>query len=140
MEKDYYTPGDVDQLLPEIKKLLEEVSVNKRKMQVKQAELQSTSSMLEYVKVKRGLDTVLADYWRSVENVESLGCVLKSDEDGLLDFPGLRNGEEVWLCWRMGEDRVRFWHGLHEGFMGRKPIVPGDFKEEDTSRPPYGLV
>jgi predicted ATPase len=43
-------------------------------------------------------------------------------DDGLLDFPSLREGEEILLCWRLGEDEIAFWHGPEEGFAGRKPL------------------
>jgi hypothetical protein len=61
-----------------------------------------------------------------VERLEDLGVVLKDLDIGLLDFPALRHGDDVLLCWRVGEDRVEFWHGLDEGFVGRKPIDWGE--------------
>jgi hypothetical protein len=57
-----------------------------------------------------------------VEKLEELGVVLKDLDIGLLDFPAERNGGEVLLCWHVGEDAVEFWHGLEEGYAGRKPI------------------
>jgi len=48
--------------------------------------------------------------------------VLRDIATGLLDFPALAAGRPVWLCWRLGEDRVGFWHGTDEGFPGRKPL------------------
>ncbi|MFL5952996.1 MAG: DUF2203 domain-containing protein [Gaiellaceae bacterium] len=56
------------------------------------------------------------------EKLEELGVVLKDLDLGLLDFPAERKGGEVFLCWRVGEDAVEFWHGLEEGYAGRKPI------------------
>ena len=47
---------------------------------------------------------------------------MKDLDDGLLDFPSLREGEEVLLCWRLGEEEIAFWHGPEEGFAGRKPL------------------
>src|SRR4249919_358289 len=57
-----------------------------------------------------------------VEQLERLGVVVKDLDRGLVDFPALREGEEVLLCWQVGEDEVVFWHGLDEGFAGRKPL------------------
>ena len=57
-----------------------------------------------------------------VERLEELGVVLKDLDLGLLDFPSEREGEVVLLCWHVGEDEVAFWHGLDEGYAGRKPI------------------
>jgi hypothetical protein len=57
-----------------------------------------------------------------VRELDELGVVVKDLDLGLLDFPALRDGVEVELCWRVGEDRVEHWHPLEAGFRGRKPI------------------
>jgi hypothetical protein len=57
-----------------------------------------------------------------VDRLEEIGVVLKDLDLGLLDFPALRDGEEVELCWRVGEEAVTTWHRIGEGFAGRKPI------------------
>ncbi len=62
----------------------------------------------------------------ALEQIQSTGCVVKDLEVGLLDFPARINGEPVYLCWRLGEDRIRFYHSQDEGFSGRKPIDPRD--------------
>jgi hypothetical protein len=61
-----------------------------------------------------------------LEKIQSTGCVVKDLDTGLLDFPSIVNNEEVYLCWRLGEERIRFYHRQDEGFAGRKPIEPGD--------------
>ena len=62
----------------------------------------------------------------AIEQIHSTGCIVKDLEIGLLDFPARMNGEDVYLCWRLGEDRIRFYHRQDEGFAGRKPIDPRD--------------
>jgi hypothetical protein len=62
----------------------------------------------------------------ALEQIQATGCVVKDLEVGLLDFPARINGEAVYLCWRLGEDRIRFYHSQDEGFSGRKPIDPRD--------------
>jgi hypothetical protein len=62
----------------------------------------------------------------ALERIHSTGCVVKDIDVGLLDFPARMNGEDVYLCWRLGEDRIRFYHRQDEGFSGRKPIDPRD--------------
>ena len=59
---------------------------------------------------------------RCVAELERLGVLVKDLDRGLVDFPALRGGEEVLLCWQVGEDEVAFWHGVDEGFAGRKPL------------------
>jgi len=59
---------------------------------------------------------------RAAERLQQLGVQVKDLDRGLVDFPARRNGEEVLLCWQVGEDEVAFWHGVEEGFAGRKPL------------------
>jgi hypothetical protein len=56
------------------------------------------------------------------ERINAAGAEIKSLEEGLLDFPARRGDEVVLLCWKLGEDEIRFWHGVAEGFAGRKPL------------------
>ena len=60
------------------------------------------------------------------ERLEELDVSVKDFDLGLLDFPSLRNGEVVELCWHVGEERVEFWHPIGEGYAGRKPIDWGE--------------
>lgn len=56
------------------------------------------------------------------QEIDAAGAQIKSLEEGLLDFPSRRGGELVLLCWKLGEDEIEYWHGLDEGFAGRKPL------------------
>ena len=56
----------------------------------------------------------------SIETIHEVGCVVKDLDIGLVDFPTLFRGEEVYLCWKMGESSIQFWHGVDEGFAGQK--------------------
>jgi hypothetical protein len=57
-----------------------------------------------------------------VAELEAAGVVVKDLDLGLLDFPALRDGREVELCWHVGEESVAYWHDLGAGYAGRKPI------------------
>jgi hypothetical protein len=59
---------------------------------------------------------------KCLERIQELGAVVKDLDAGLVDFPALRDGEEIFLCWRLGEDEISYWHGLEEGFAGRKEL------------------
>jgi hypothetical protein len=58
-----------------------------------------------------------------LKNLDAKGVVVKGMDEGLVDFPHIRsNGDEVYLCWRLGEDDILFWHTIPEGFAGRKHV------------------
>ena len=59
---------------------------------------------------------------RCVRAIQSHGAQVKDVDTGLLDFPSQRDGLEIELCWQVGEERIEFWHGVEEGFAGRKPL------------------
>ncbi len=63
-----------------------------------------------------------AEIQKGVRQIESWGCVVKDLDHGLVDFPARRRREQVFLCWRLGEPEIRYWHSLREGFAGRKPL------------------
>ena len=67
--------------------------------------------------------TVLSELTLAVADLEALGVQLKDFERGLIDFPSLRDGRMVLLCWQMGEgDELEWWHDLDAGFAGRTPL------------------
>jgi hypothetical protein len=69
------------------------------------------------------------EYWealstlrKEVESLAAQGILLRDAESGLIDFPARRDGRDVFLCWRLGEDRVEYWHGPESGVAGRQPL------------------
>jgi hypothetical protein len=80
------------------------------------------------------VDTASAEAWKTqydsnaqtlktaMDRIEEMGVLVKDLDVGLVDFPTLFQGEEVYLCWRMDETDIDHWHGTNEGFAGRKPI------------------
>jgi hypothetical protein len=57
-----------------------------------------------------------------LQELEAIGCVFKGFEAGLVDFYSLRDDSPVFLCWRLGEDRITHWHEIDTGFSGRQPV------------------
>jgi hypothetical protein len=58
----------------------------------------------------------------TIDELTALGVQVKDVEDGLVDFPALRHGETVLLCWKLGEDEIRYWHTVDGGFEGRQEL------------------
>jgi len=71
----------------------------------------------------------------AVTEIESNGCVVKDIEQGLVDFLSVVNDEQVYLCWKLGEPGIRYWHRTDEGYAGRKPLGPKDANPGGDDRP-----
>jgi hypothetical protein len=126
MRAKYFTPEEASALVGEVEKRLREVAVASEAVARLTEDVETRAredvSLLEFVETKKDLNRALTELHRAVGYLEELGCVLKDVDHGLVDFPAKRFGEEVWLCWRLGETRVSYWHGRREGFSGRKPL------------------
>lgn len=59
----------------------------------------------------------------AVARIDALGITLRDIEQGLIDFPALVGGRQVWLCWQLGETDIAFWHELETGFGSRRPLI-----------------
>lgn len=70
---------------------------------------------------------------RCVEEIQETGCLLKDLDQGLLDFPAMLGDREVYLCWKLGEEQIEYWHHIEDGFAGRKRI---ELEFGDSGLPP----
>ena len=128
-----FTLEEAESLLPEIEKAIREAIASKSELEQAETALQSINQrviMLGGVLVDRA--AVYQDRLRrdqsaerlkaSIQKIQESGCLIKDLDVGLVDFPTLFRGDEVYLCWKLGETGISFWHGTQEGFAGRKPI------------------
>ncbi|MDQ3869121.1 MAG: DUF2203 domain-containing protein [Thermoproteota archaeon] len=131
-----FTPRDANKVLPDIKRRFNTILMQKDQIIVLEQELQrlieSDSSFEPFIKKKQTLNIAVSNLYKAVEQLENTGVMIKSIDEGLLDFPSMRFDEEVWLCWRDGEPEIKFWHSKQEGFMGRKPLTPTGFPNEEN--------
>jgi hypothetical protein len=129
----YFTPEEANELLAEVRPAAEELVERRHALMVvtgRRARLVSRIAgnggdfdPQEPRELQEELERVAEAVGEAVERLERLGVVVKDADRGLVDFPALRaDGEEVLLCWEVGEDEVAYWHGLEEGFAGRKPL------------------
>jgi hypothetical protein len=72
--------------------------------------------------IDEALQQAASDLSARVEELTELGVQVKDIDTGLIDFPSFRDGEEILLCWRLGEDEIAWWHTLDGGFAGRQPL------------------
>ena len=122
----YFTITQANQVLPTIIKKFEYALAKKNDVakidQELQANLSTTNKLEDYVTLKQKLNSAITKLYQALEDLESTGVVVKSLDEGLLDLPSKRFDEEIWLCWKYGETKIKFWHDQDSGFQGRKPI------------------
>ena len=126
----FFTTNEANEALPDVIKKFEYALAKQNEVKKLEQQLQmsvsTTNSFEEYVTLKQQLNSAITKFYEAVEILESTGVVVKSIEQGLLDFPSKRFDDEVWLCWKYGETEIKFWHEKDSGFMGRKPIEVSD--------------
>jgi hypothetical protein len=79
--------------------------------------------------VQTQLDGTLDRLQDLVDELTDVGCELKDYQTGLIDFIGRHQGREVYLCWKLGEEKIGYWHELNGGFAGRKPVSTLDERD-----------
>ena len=130
-----FTVDKANTILPKVKKRFDEILCCKNNVMDIQEELQnlsdSNSSLEKFIKKKQELNHAVTSLYNMIQELEDMGVMIKSVDEGLLDFPSIRYDEEIWLCWKFGENQVKFWHRKEEGFMGRKPIPQEGFEYVD---------
>jgi hypothetical protein len=122
----YFTLQEANETLNVIRPLLEEALMIRRRILASQPELWSAVEKAAGNGGNKVLSSMVQDFGRFdalIHRILETGVQIKDINAGLLDFPALRNGREVYLCWKYGEKTIAFWHEVDEGFAGRRPIA-----------------
>lgn len=131
----YFTVEEATAALPEVERLLGRLRELRADAVDAKARLDALWERLpegrhvldELLAAQRELERRTAAAEESLDDLGGIGCVVRDLDLGLVDFPALAAGTEVFLCWRLGEDAIGYWHGTTEGYAGRKPLhlLPG---------------
>lgn len=120
--------------MPEVEQALRDVLFHRAEYQKAHEEMEANTKRIRmaggsrvdpgaHLAMKARRDTSAAALKDAADRVEEAGALIKDVDLGLIDFLSRYQGQAVCLCWKLGEERkIRFWHGLEEGFRGRKPI------------------
>jgi len=124
-----YTPELANRALPYVRRIVEDLVAEHRKWSdvVRELELLAARERADApdpraAELRRLAQVSAADIDGFLGELASLGVECKGYDVGLVDFPAVLDGEEVYLCWHSGEDQVEFWHDLESGFAGRQPL------------------
>ena len=122
-----FTIEEANALLPSVREILQRIQRLRRRLGTfrREARLAAEGAELGGGGMEGGAlyAIVLTDFTTKMSALEALGVQLKDFERGLVDFPSLRDGRVVLLCWQLGEgDELEWWHDMETGFGGRTPL------------------
>ncbi len=136
----YFTPVDVNRLIPDLERIISRLrsmdgEIQEKDWRLKQAKVEANRrddrvDAYTFLKEEAELDFLRILAQGQLERVRELGGEVKGGY--LVDFPARIGGQDVLLCWKPGESEVRWYHGLYEGMMGRRPI-PAELLQEDSA-------
>ena len=121
----YFTLQEANEVLNAIRPLLDEIQTVRKEILARKPEVWPVVERAAGNGGSQQASKLVREFERLeafVRQVQDTGALFKDINLGLLDFPALKDGREVYLCWKYGEDDIAFWHEIEAGYEGRKPI------------------
>jgi hypothetical protein len=121
----YFTVEEANAALEVIRPIVEQILEIRQLILDKQIYLKPVLDQRKSNGGSRTASQAVRDFERLeslIREIQEAGALLKDLNTGLLDFPAMRDGREVYLCWQYGEDQIRYWHPIDGGFAGRQPL------------------
>jgi hypothetical protein len=117
-----FTLEQANSSLPLVRRIVGDVVKTHSEAAKLQQQLERTTVSAEQTSLQKDLERAMHRLEDFVDELSEIGCDLKDYQMGLIDFTGRHHGHDVCLCWKLGEERVAYWHELDTGFAGRKPV------------------
>ena len=126
--KKYFTIEEAERLLPEIEKILgRTIKLNKALELLESIEIEvyddCYDGLSKVTKANKQFHKLSYEFYDNIEKLEEMGCLVKDLELGIVDFYFRFENRDIFLCWKLGEKGIRFWHEADAGYIGRKPIL-----------------
>ena len=124
----YFTIDEAERLLPAIEKILmRTIKLNKALELLESIDIEvydnNYDDLGKITKANKQFHKLSYEFYDNIDKLENMGCLVKDPELGIVDFYCRFENRDIFLCWKMGEKRIRFWHEVDIGYMGRKPIL-----------------
>ena len=123
-----FSPREADVLIPKLESIFQHMDVCQKRTHelagtrpVASAQ-PSAFEVAESARIRSQMEFLLQADQEDIDHVSQMGAVVKDVDAGLVDFPGRVAGENVWLCWKRGENKIHFWHPLYSGFSDRRTL------------------
>ena len=127
-----FTPDEANAALSELRPLVEAMVEGKRALDDAQERRDDIAQRIagngggippaELGALEAAVEEAAKTLAGTIGEIQAMGVLVKDLDTGLVDFPGQRAGQDILLCWQLGEDEVAFWHGLEDGYAGRRPL------------------
>lgn len=118
-----FTLAEANRSLPLVTRIVRDVVNSHERATQLQSKIEESSNAKETLGLQQQLDSALERLQDYVDELGVMSIELKDYETGLIDFPGRHQGRDVYLCWKLGEEKVTHWHELHAGYAGRQPAT-----------------
>jgi hypothetical protein len=125
-----FTVQEANELLPTLRPLVEQILDNIRRLKsssenaIRKGRIDPDApDLMERLRQDDDIARLVGQLKEWVEEINNHGCICKGVEQGLIDFPCMLGSEVVFLCWQIGEPSVANWHGIEDGFAGRKSLL-----------------
>jgi len=117
-----FTVDQANSALPLVRRIVRDIVNSHEQAAQLQAKLDEAPTSRDAAAAQSQLEVTLRRLEEYVDELRELGIELKDYQTGLVDFPSRHLGRDIWLCWKLGEEKVEYWHELHAGFAGRQPV------------------
>jgi hypothetical protein len=115
--------------LPLVQRVVSDIVLTREEATRLQSKLEDAKAK-EHKRVQEDLDVAIDKLHAYLDELTEIGCELKDFQAGLVDFVGRHQGRDIYLCWKLGEERVAYFHEINTGFAGRLPVSMLDEREK----------
>jgi hypothetical protein len=119
----FYTLDRANERIPELDEMLTVLRTQRDELRALKSAFDSTAPGDDQRRIRLRMQGLVDQMQASVARIDGWSVTLRDIDTGLIDFPALVAGRQVWLCWQLGEGPIAWWHELGDGFGGRRPLI-----------------
>ena len=119
----HFTLAQANSSLPLVRRIVTDIVNTHALASARRDAVEAATGTKEAAVAQQSLEMAIERLEDLVDELEDVGAELKDYQSGLIDFVGRHEGRDVYLCWKLGEDAIGYWHELDAGFAGRKPVA-----------------
>lgn len=119
----FYTLDRANDRIADLDGMLTLLRIQRDELRDLKTTFETTESVDDQRRLRLRMQGLVDQMQASVARIDGWGITLRDIDSGMIDFPALVSGRQVWLCWQLGEGPIAWWHELEDGFAGRRPLI-----------------